>query len=85
MKNGSLTYNSSGNPPGDLVASIFVPDGTYQGAGGANIIGTLYADVISVNGNQNWYLDQCFVLNPPGPVMSVQQVNYREVDTQNVN
>jgi hypothetical protein len=82
---GSLSYNSSGNPPGDLVASIFVPNGTYTGAGGANIIGTLYADTISGNGTQNWYLDQCFVLNPPGPVMTVQEVNYREVDTQNVN
>ena len=88
VRNGNLTYNTSGSgsTSGALVSSMFVPDGTYNGQGSANIIGTLYAQTItSANGTQNWYLDQCFVLNPPGPVMSAQVVNYREVDTQNVN
>lgn len=85
VRGGNMVYNSSGLTPGPLVASIFVPDGSYSGQGGATIIGTLFAKTLTGTGTQNWYLDQCFVNNPPGPVMSVQELNYREVDTQNVN
>lgn len=85
VRGGDMVYNSSGNAPGPLVASIFVPDGNYSGQGGATIIGTLFAKSIDGTGTQNWYLDQCFVDNPPGPVMSVQVTNYREVDTRDVN
>lgn len=88
VRNGNLTYNTSGgnSRTGSLVASMFVPDGSYQGQGNSSIIGTLYAQTIAAaTGTQNWYLDNCFVANPPGPVMSIRVVNYREVDTQNVN
>jgi hypothetical protein len=88
VRNGDLTYNTSGgqSQSGNLVSSMFVPDGTYSGQGNAGIIGTLFAASInSANGTQNWYLDNCFVTNPPGPIMSLRVTNYREVDTQNIN
>jgi hypothetical protein len=88
VRNGSLTYNTSGGNThsGALVSSMFVPDGNYNGQGNADIIGTLFAQTMAnVTGTQNWFLDQCFVANPPGPVMSIRVMNYREVDTQNIN
>lgn len=88
VRNGDLKYDTSGGAGsgGDLVASFFVPEGSYTGQGNASIIGTLFAKTLaSGSGTQNWYLDNCFVANPPGPIMNVRAVNYREVDTQDVS
>lgn len=85
VRNGNLTFNSVGAAPGSLVASIFVPEGTYSGAGNLPVIGTLFANNISLQGTQDFYLDKCFVSSPPGGVLSLRTQNYREVDTHNVN
>ena len=86
VDNGNLSYNTSGSTGGSpLVASFFVPHGYYDGQGGASIIGTLFAQTVSGTGTQNWYLDKCFVSNPPGPVQNVKVLNYRQVNTRNVH
>jgi type II secretory pathway pseudopilin PulG len=85
VQNGhDLRINSFGGQGGNLVASIFVPGGSYDGAGNAPIIGTIYAQDITLRGTQDFYLDQCFVNNPPSLLLDMQQVRYHEVDTQNV-
>jgi len=87
VRNGNLVYNTSGNAGGGnpLVASFFVPEGSYSGQGNASVIGTLFAQSLGGTGTQNWYLDKCFVANPPGPVQNVTVINYRQVNTQNVH
>lgn len=86
VRNGNMVYNTSGFTGGNsLVASFFVPDGSYSGQGNANVIGTLFAQSVGGTGTQNWYLDKCFVANPPGPVQTVTVINYRQVNTQNVH
>ena len=86
VRNGNMVYNTSGfTGSNSLVASFFVPDGSYSGQGNANVIGTLFAQSVGGTGTQNWYLDKCFVANPPGPVQTVTVINYRQVNTQNVH
>lgn len=80
--NGNFTTNGTGagNP---VPASIFVPQGTYSGAGNAAWIGTIFANNISIVGTQSLGSDQCFAMNPPGGALDVTQTSYRRVDTFN--
>jgi hypothetical protein len=80
----SLLINSFGSQDGNLVASIFVPSGSYDGHGNAQILGTIYAQDVTLRGTQDFRLDQCFVNNPPSLLLDLQQVRYHEVDTQNI-
>lgn len=84
IRQGDLTMNTNGSQPGDLVASIFVPEGNYRGQGNDPILGTLFAYNAYMTGTQDFYLDQCFVNNPPSLLLDLRQVRYHEVDTANI-
>jgi hypothetical protein len=91
VRNGQFSYNGQGGLPSGvpsnyvLVASFFVPEGTYTGGSGTAVLGTLYAQTVKIGGGQSWALDQCFVNNPPSLLLNLKVTNYREVDTQNIN
>lgn len=87
VRNGSLTYNASGyggSSTNYMVASMFVPDGAYSGQGSAQILGTLYAKNLSLSGTQDFFMDSCFINNPPSLLLNLKVSNYREIDTQNI-
>lgn len=77
----NLMINSFGGQSGDLVASVFVPEGSYGGHGDAPILGTIFAQTFTLRGTHDFYLDQCFVNNPPSMLLDLKQVRYHEVDT----
>jgi hypothetical protein len=80
----NLSYTGGNNGPW-LSAAIFVPDGKYTGQGGRNTIGTIFAHIIDLGGNPDFYMDQCFASNPPGATVEVKVVNWREDDGTNIN
>ncbi len=79
-----LVYQG-GNTSPYLVASIFVPDGVLNGAGGSNTIGTVFAKTLDLGGNQDFFMDECFAGNPPGGVIDVEVVSWREDDSRDIN
>jgi len=79
-----LSYQG-GNTAPYVAASIFVPDGTLTGVGGRNTIGTVFAKTVDLGGNIDFYLDNCFVNNPPGGALDVQVTGFREDDSTDVN
>lgn len=87
VEGGDLRFNTFGagnsNPQG-LVASIFVPDGTYDGNGNVWIIGTIYANQLTLGGTQDFRLDQCFVKNPPSALLDVHVQGFWEDDSRNL-
>jgi hypothetical protein len=87
VRNGDFTYNASGyvgSSSNYLVSSTFVPEGTYSGQGSAQILGTLFAKNLSLAGTQDFFMDSCFVNNPPSLLLNLKVKNYREIDTQNI-
>lgn len=79
----NFTYGS-GNTSPYIVASIFVPDGTLTGSSGSNTIGTVFAKVIDLSGNPDFYMDRCFAANPPGATLDVEVLNWREDDGKDI-
>ncbi|MGH8526128.1 MAG: hypothetical protein ACREXY_18570, partial [Gammaproteobacteria bacterium] len=62
VSGGGLTSNSMGSLTGGgqkMVASLFVPDGSYDGAGNLPIIGTIFAKEMKLAGTADFRLDQC--------------------------
>jgi hypothetical protein len=86
VRNASMKYNATGHSGSDpsLVASFFVPEGTYSGQGSAQILGTIFASKVEMSGTQDFRMDQCFASNPPSLLLTLSQVKYHEVDTQNI-
>ncbi len=82
VEHGNLTFQG-GNATW-LDAAIFVPDGTFAGNGGYNILGTLFANNLSLGGNQAFALDDCFVKSLPGPILAIHAVAFREDDSKDV-
>lgn len=80
----NLSYQG-GNTSPYLVASMFVPDGTLTGNGGRNTIGTVYAKVLDLGGNADFYMDECFANNPPGGTLDVEVLSFREDDGTDIN
>jgi len=72
----------------NIVGAIFVPDGSYQGNGNSDILGTLFAKVVEkFNGTANFTLTgdppgktNCFFDNFPGGLLDVRAKRFREVD-----
>ena len=71
-------------PSGTLAASLFVmtPGQDYQATGGS-VVGTVFADSISLAGNTNIsdLQRQCFDANPSPRLLDVNITSYRELDT----
>lgn len=82
VRHGDLTYQG-GNSAWRTMA-VFVPEGDFTGNGGYNIIGTLFANNVSLGGNEQWQLDDCFVDNMPGPLMTLDVTGFREDDRSDV-
>ena len=80
----SLTYQGGNSAP-FLSAAIFVPDGALRGQSGRNTIGTVYAKIIDLGGNIDFYMDNCFASNPPGATLEVEVTNWREDDGTDAN
>lgn len=64
--------------------SVFVPEGNFTGNGGYNVVGTLFADSITMGGNQRWQMDDCFVTNMPGPILNLTTTAFREDDRSDI-
>jgi hypothetical protein len=82
VAHGNLTFQGGNSTWTD--ASFFVPDGSFNANGGYNVLGTLFSNNLDLGGNQTFQLDNCFLTNFPGPVLSVTQVGFREDDSKDV-
>ncbi len=80
---GSLTFQGGNSQWFD--ASFFIPDGSFNGNGGYNVLGTLFSKNLDLGGGQAFQLDNCFLTNFPGPVLDVTQVGFREDDSKDVS
>jgi hypothetical protein len=78
IEHGSVTFQGGNNTWFD--AAWFVPDGSFSGNGGYNILGTLFSNDLSLGGNQTFSLDSCWVTAFPGAVLSIKQTHFREDD-----
>jgi len=79
--NGNVKLN--GNTT--LTASVFAmgpaPHGQVTKANGnSTLIGTVYARSIDLTGTADMHLDDCFLENLPGNLLSMKAENFREVD-----
>jgi len=75
--NGDLVFNGGI----DIVGSLFVPQGSLKGTGGATIIGTIFARRLdAITGGMNASLNNCFFDAFPGGLMNVTVSNFAEVD-----
>ena len=82
VRNGNLTYQGGNSIWRSL--ALFVPEGNFNGNGGYNILGTLFTRELSVTGGQKFELDDCFIKNLPGPVMTLKIISFREDDRNDV-
>jgi hypothetical protein len=82
VEHGNVVYQ--GGNTGWLDAAIFVPDGQWRGNGGYNILGTLFANDLSLGGNETFQLDKCFVRDLPSSLLEVKATNFREDDARDV-
>jgi hypothetical protein len=78
VEHGDLTFQGGNNTWFD--AALFVPDGSFNGNGGYQILGTLFSNNLDLGGTQAFSLDGCWVTSFPGPVLSLTQTNFREDD-----
>lgn len=83
INRGSLVFQS-GNSQW-LDAAIFIPYGSWTGNGGYNVLGTLFADDLSLGGNENFRLDKCFVRDIAAPLLEIKQTGFREDDAADIN
>lgn len=66
-------------------ASIFVPNGTFDGQGGYKILGTLFAQNVSMSGTTQFELDECFVKDQQGPLLDLKTSRFSEDDATDVS
>lgn len=83
VEHGNLTWQGGNNKWFD--AAFFVPDGTWTGNGGYNVLGTLWANNLSLGGNEQFQLDSCFVTNTQGSILDVKMKSFREDDQKDVS
>lgn len=82
VEHGDLTFQGGNSNWFD--AAIFVPDGGFYGNGGYNILGTVFANTLSLGGGQTFALNGCFARGIPGPILDVRAVKFREDDSKDV-
>ena len=61
-----------------------MPDGSFNGNGGYQILGTLFSNNLDLGGTQAWALDSCWLQSFPGPILSLKQTSFRENDAADV-
>jgi hypothetical protein len=83
VRQGDIVYQGGNSGWRSLV--VFAPEGDFRGDGGYNIVGTLFANNISLGGNEQWQLDDCFIDNMPGPLLNLTVTTFREDDRTDVN
>lgn len=82
VRNGDLVYQGGNSTWRSL--AVFVPEGNFRGNGGYNVLGTLFAQDLSLGGNEQWRLDDCFVDNMPGPLMNLEALTFMEDDRNDI-
>jgi hypothetical protein len=83
VEHGNLTWQGGNSNWFD--GAFFVPDGTWTGNGGYNILGTLWANNVSLGGNEQFQLDSCYVTNAHGAILDIKTKSFREDDAQDIN
>ena len=63
-------------------AAIFVPDGQWRGNGGYNVLGTLFANDLSLGGNETFQLDSCFIRDLPAPLLHIEAKKFAQDDAR---
>lgn len=63
-------------------AAIFVPDGQWRGNGGYNVLGTLFANDLSLGGNETFRLDECFIRDLPAPLLHIETKKFAQDDAR---
>ena len=82
VEHANLSYQGGNSSWFD--AAIFAPDGSFNGNGGYNILGTMFSNNLDLGGNQTFELDPCWLKSFPGAMLSVTQTNFRENDASDV-
>jgi hypothetical protein len=82
VEHGNLTFQGGNSTWFD--AAMFVPDGSFSGNGGYNLLGTMFSNNLSLGGNQTFSLDSCWVTSFPGAVLYIKQKHFREDDATDV-
>jgi Tfp pilus assembly protein PilX len=80
VRNAGMIYQSGNSSSSWRSMSLLVPEGSYRGNGGYNVLGTLFANNISLGGNEQFRLDDCYVDNMPGALLDLDVVSFREDD-----
>ena len=79
--NGNVKLNSNQTLVGSVFAMGPAPNGEVTRANGnSTLIGTVYARSINLTGTADIHLDDCFLQNLPGNLLSVKAETFREVD-----
>lgn len=77
IKNGDARLNSHT----EMAATLIVTDGSVTHATGtADFIGTIHADSITISGDVNLSMDQCYLNNRLAALLTFRVTNYREVE-----
>jgi Tfp pilus assembly protein PilX len=76
VRGGDLKITSSAQ----MTGPIFVPEGTISYAGGAQLVGTIWAANMTITGNANVGLTPCYAASTPGGILNVTPTKFREVD-----
>jgi hypothetical protein len=76
VENGGLKLGSSTK----FTGNIFVPDSDVSFAGGAELVGTVFAKNLKFTGNGRMGLNECAAASTNGNLLSVKKTRFRELD-----
>jgi hypothetical protein len=82
VEHGDAVFQGGNNTWFD--AALFVPDGSFNGNGGYQILGTLFSKNLDLGGTQSFTLDTCWLKAIPGTILSITQLGFRENDATDV-
>jgi Tfp pilus assembly protein PilX len=76
VRNGDVSLGSGVA----MTGAIFAPEGNITISGGVNLVGTVFANTAKVTGTASLSLNDCYIKNLPGGIMSVTPTRFHEVD-----
>jgi Tfp pilus assembly protein PilX len=77
IRNGDASLNSNTV----VAANVFIPEGALSKLNGsAKLIGTVYANSVDITGTGDVWLDDCFLQNLPGSLLSISTRDFVETD-----